>query len=1442
MFKRDGFWAKVLTVLLTVAMTLIATPLDGVAEAVNGSSDFAVVQKQESSEKSQDTSSSMSDKKDTDTSNSSEEASKSEEAAGKSADSSSGDSTGKTADSTSSDGKSGSDNSVSESKGSNTSDNSSKETAAVPETNESSNDAAKNDSDDQSTFKAYWTNAADSEISYTNDGYSAGDASTQKDFSCTPKDNSLHKSTMKVYLKLAGDSKTIYKAGTVKIEIPAGFYRGLDKSDSTLVACEDDNSAYTHWLSQINWMIPKAPEANDVTSFNYIEETKELDGQQVKYYVMQNEKDITGATELDVDIDYRYRPTLLNVTAEIQKDRSDMGVFQASYPVTCTVNSSKIAEDELGVTVRTKVNPSKVTLAHASQDANKGIFYTWDDSWGEKPADADKYFYIVWYAQYDRARYSSMPYTYTLNIDTGKTDGGELIGVQRCTFWGGYGVASDMLSKMDHSYKGIEGNLDLLGQSSTGISNSPLNKVNSLNYFSTDDYAGNHTSQIFVLLFRYPLSKISDAIKSGVDMAKDGIKIGNGLTLTETWQDGHQVTTSIEPTGDTSVKSSPNVQTGTKTLDKYRDTMYKHTLTVQAAQAMLDQGQDVTLPDYHLHSYNYDGNVTWDSKSNSYRAATGFDITDGSYYLFSSAPEYTFGEGIDAVSKNDPLKLSDGEYSLTSFYIDDSERDISYVEGLGWQNGASASKNYTSYVPVEVWIRTAEETDLEKLGQFVRMSDGSYTFNNSIDGSSTENVGSKNRMSFPPNTVQVEVKQVNSPFFISDVTFHYGMQLHADDAVKARLQQDIDKDVTSVVGGYASGTQSVDGKVSWTKGTIGGSWWRISYVLGKVTSNVWVGVRHGDCKDNNAKSERTIGITRAIRNATNIPSNSSMSIKNYIVTKGCFYSLLPAGTYVLADEVKVGPMDNNYSIHNIASNVELIDNWQNSGRTMLKVSVSIPADMQSMYASKTWPTHLGLNFVLHDPYTNIVDRGGRVSPDVIFINTSGDNVIFNSNAKDSSFTGEGWSDWKYYKGIVSDGWSKGYEAATSSDSVDFGVVTALEAAFQSRVATDNDPTYQQSGTAYLGDSYTDQLKYTNETDTRCDNMVLYDVFSLDQENAVGSLESVDVSSIDDKVTYDANNAKTTDTCKPVVYYATEVPTDTTRPLDSGIWSTTAPSDLSKVKAIAIDCRKTDGGNDFVLDRKGTLVAYVHLKATTDSAKAGRIEKNKAEASKRLFVGTAPSDTDAVSVQKSDRTLKLLNADVSITKTSNPASGTQDKPAEIGNDADKQLIYKLTIKNEATDSSLPIVRNIHVSDQLPEGLSLDDLQDIKVTSSALGITGRNIGDQSAVSYQIDGQNLAFDVSKLPSNGTVTITIPVVRKDPVTQTTDYTNTATIDKVGKQENYNVDNEHASSTTYHRTSVTAMPLSGAFGFDGLIAAGGAVLVLSVLAWIRRRRHNGEA
>lgn len=1433
MFRRNGLPTRLLTAVLAIAMAWATTPTQGLAEALT-----TTPQTQTTTSASSDASSDASTSNSTPTGEKDQEATSSKSSATGSDSSSSDD--GEKAGAT-------------DEKDSKSNDNSGAAALASPAA--PSQDTSDN-KDGQSTFTAHWTNAPDKEISYTNADFNKDDPNTWTYFSCTPSENSLHKSTLKVYLKLAGDSKTTYKAGSVKIYVPAGFYRGLDKDDPLLVACRDSSA----WspnppLSQVSWMIPKAPDTNSVTDFNYVEETREVNGQQVQYYVMQNAKNLSGSTELDVDVDYRFRPTMLDVVST-QVNGSDMGVYNGSYPVSCEVNGGKVGNDRnLSVTVKTKVNASTVQLTHANQDSNKGVFFTWDSAWGKKPADADKYFYIVWYAMYRRGMGTTMPFTYRLSVKQNSTDGGELVGVKKYTGGvgdNGYTWDGNVLGLMDRSYSGISGNTDLLNQDWIGVLNNPTKRFAysaAMCMGEEADYGLNshHHVQVYALLFRYPLSKVSDAIKSGVDMTNQGIKIGNGVTLTETWQDGHVVTKDYGPTGDTSVKALP-AGGGVRELTKVRGSELERTREVKAVQSFLSQGHDVTLPDFTLRSYNFDDKVSWNDKDKTYKASTGFDIKDGDYYLYSAQPDY-FGKapGVQNISSNNPYKLSEDEYSLKDFYLEDDEYDVTYTDGLGWQRGTRTSEDFSAYSPISIYIRKRGEKSLTKYGEVVRNAHG-YVFTSEDGTYDLSGVSGNKRVKLPDGVVQIEIKQSDSKHYASYVRLHYGVTLHPDKGMKARLYSDINasKPMRSVVGGFASGEQTVEGKsLGYSTNGVGRYWNYVSYELSPVTSNVVLQKETFGLSDDEKKDERTIPVSVDYWTETNVYTDSELRqfanpeyMKPYMITSGVFYDLLPAGTYVKRDEigigVRTGPISKggvNSGIEPLSDKeVELIPNWHESGRMMIKVVFHVP-DGRGKY-SNYW-SGLRLNYTLHDTYTNIVDRGGLVTNGAMLVNTSGDDVVFNSNAKDKSYTGRGFDDWDYYKGIANDAWEKGQEAATTQTRMDFGNVTALQAGFNVLVSSDVNASYQSSASAYLGDEYTDRIQYTADSTTRTDSVVLYDTFSNNDSSRIGAFEGVDVSSIESKPTYDAKSPKTSDTCKPVVYYTTEIPTERTRSLDSGIWSTTPPKDLSTVRAVAIDCRKTDTGKDFVLDKKGTLVAYVHLKATTEKTSAGRIEKNEAAISKRMFVGTEPASSDTTTVQTANRTVKLLAADLSIKKTCDPESGTPKKPAEIGNAANKKLTYTITVANKAEDKTLPDVTRIHVKDVLPKGLVLESPSDMTVKSESLSIKNTKIGGQSVVSYQTGNDGVSFDIAKLSSGGSISITVPVVRKNPVKETTEYVNTATIETIGNAK------DGQSSSTYHKTSVTTMPLAGAGGFAGLVVAGCAVLGASAVAWVRRRRQE---
>ena len=70
---------------------------------------------------------------------------------------------------------------------------------------------------------------------------------------------------------------------------------------------------------------------------------------------------------------------------------------------------------------------------------------------------------------------------------------------------------------------------------------------------------------------------------------------------------------------------------------------------------------------------------------------------------------------------------------------------------------------------------------------------------------------------------------------------------------------------------------------------------------------------------------------------------------------------------------------------------------------------------------------------------------------------------------------------------------------------------------------------------------------------------------------------------------------------PVVYYSTDENINISEgssdiKLNSGKWTTTKPTDLSAIKAVAIDCTKKTDGADFVLDEDDSITVYINMKA------------------------------------------------------------------------------------------------------------------------------------------------------------------------------------------------------------------------------------------------------
>lgn len=1288
-------------------------------------------------------------------------------------------------------------------------------------------------------FKTYWKNPVENNadktprFAYTNEDFDETDPETQKALQFRPDTNNLVNTTVQLSLALKGDENVHYPAGSIKIDVPESYYEGWDDDDIHRVAVNDKLQR----LDPLYWMIPEAPETNTLSDFNYTVITKDVNGNKETYYELTNHKDLTGGTVFDTEIAYRLRPTMLKVEDTATADGTHVGHYSKELPISVSIDQAGAApvtkENELSVDVQTKVNPTKLTMGPSKADPNNGIFFNWDSAWGKKPENANNYFYIVWYLDLRRGAGSTQPFDYVLNLDERKTQGGELIGAKKYTVTTeeAYEQPGYIFSRMDKSYTGLygDGDTSAIGKRWKGIMDNPVdNTIYCLDFCNsrTENLNSNWLDQVYCLLFRYPISKVQEATDKGINVATDGFPVSNdSISITEYWRDEYSVTHPSTKVDGAQVKTVPKLGGGPGSVKQVVDANPEQSRTIVGLQSIIADGSNDALlipKNYHwsfaLTADTFASKCSWDKEKGTYTTGGSYvEITDRPLTLFTDVTNkgYAIHRAPDDISDAKPEQLTDEDYRYTNFYITGAgEYDVKYNSKLGWQRDPRANTDYKSYEPYKIWTRAAGSADWKLFGT-VTVNEQHYIFTN---GEKTQIVSSSARVDFPENTVQIRVTH-DSKFYESQFSLVYNMTLKATEHVKNRLKEDMDAGKASYVGSFADEVQKSDKNDDHAEHThvIGQYWNQVAYRMDALSSKVYLYKEGSNLKNDSTKSEETYDITVHFYNDCHSSNEFATAeyMKPYMFTSGVFYDLLPAGTYVKQDEITLGTREGpgtTISKEKISSyTLEMIDNWENSGQTMMKITFSVPDDE----THRTWHDYwygARLNYKLHNSYTNITDRGTNVVNTVAFVNTSGDDVIFNTNVNKDNIDKANIDKKEYFKKLVTDENNEKHEVALAQAALVYNPVTVLQAAFTNRVESDTNPSYEQDNTAYLGDKYSYRLQYTAASDTRTDNMVIYDVLDGNKEkkeNKVGDVSWIDVSSIDAKRSYDASNPNTTDTCKPVVYYATVVPTNAQKNIDAYkdiIWLTEAPVNKSKIKAIAIDCRKTDKDKDFVLDKKGTLVAYVHCTASSQKDWAERVNTNDATLSARLFNGDTAGEAETKTIDVKS-TLHLIAPNLEIHKASNPESGTEASPSEIGNGPDTALTYTLTIENKA-NASYPGISNVVVHDTLPKGLTLvgtdstDRMKSITVRSDVLGLNPAKPITDTSIKPEVSGQELTFTLPQF-TRGEIEISIPVIRKDGIHKSTRYKNTAEIVQAGNVIYDDRDNnDHKiirSNTTYH-------------------------------------------
>ena len=699
---------------------------------------------------------------------------------------------------------------------------------------------------------------------------------------------------------------------------------------------------------------------------------------------------------------------------------------------------------------------------------------------------------------------------------------------------------------------------------------------------------------------------------------------------------------------------------------------------------------------------------------------SGVTLTDGKYYLLSSKIKYPSTlnakyvngnpnnpdlEGLvnntnttDDVYRGDKYILSDDDYYYSSIYLDgmkvyDVEKvDTTASQGLVSFNQKSTMRNRNdNYPPVELWLRKkgAGQEDFFKYGELYYDSSGALRFkpettdydNWTSTTDKTKHIDQNNQLSlvnerFGAPIVGLKLIQ-NSPYYRTAFDASYTMQITPTPRMRdtiAETMERTDDYNTSFLAGAAISESRQYGEQP-TKHRIGQYWPQVGYALTPLIINSLMYKSSSNFEDHPEKSAQSMTVYMEGTNSGSLPTSlqGPEYTKKYLVTRGTIYDLLPAGTSVDPDSIVVSGWLGGWDLLNSTTllekgegkdyTVKFEENWNGSGQTMMIIDFKIPEAKQS-WSSYHNRSGWKVMYTLWNPYTNIVNMGRSVKNTVGYVNTD-KNTVWNGNyISDERGKNPGVEKLAYYKTIKEKADEDNPRSPISviDRIMPFGPVTVLEAAFSNGVSTEIEPSYLADNVSYMGDSYKHRLLYQAQATTRTKDIVMFDILG-NPEDRNGDFDGVDVSTMLTKRSYDKANSNNQDTLKPVVYYATEVPTTEQMDVSNPIWhiwnyenENSNTVNKKDVRALAFDLRKTKEGKDFILDQQGILIANVKMLASTDKSKVDpevKVNTNTAYMYSTKFKGEDVPVSEGVDIQSSasrHRLVKPLIFDLPVRKS------------------------------------------------------------------------------------------------------------------------------------------------------------------------------------------------
>lgn len=300
----------------------------------------------------------------------------------------------------------------------------------------------------------------------------------------------------------------------------------------------------------------------------------------------------------------------------------------------------------------------------------------------------------------------------------------------------------------------------------------------------------------------------------------------------------------------------------------------------------------------------------------------------------------------------------------------------------------------------------------------------------------------------------------------------------------------------------------------------------------------------------------------------------------YIAQKsGKFYDLLPKGLHLQKESISVETEEGKLSSSSFEYSVK--QNYKGSGRDMVIVTIPQEAKYYNLYLSATIS------------WDGIKDYGGAVNNPIAY-ETGNDEITDGSPDDGGKLTDV---NKKYLTGLDPD--STANKFIYDEEAYEIDAVTAASSGLRKQVMAENDTSYSYDTFTTPSGSYSYRLRFSNASANEAENLVFFDSLENYTVNGKssewhGTLKDIDLSQLKEKG------------ISPVVYISTkenlsfeDASGKSAAPNLTGtsVWTkVTDSTDLSKAKAVAVDCRKATDGKSFNLKEGESITAVLYMQA------------------------------------------------------------------------------------------------------------------------------------------------------------------------------------------------------------------------------------------------------